>query len=363
MDGIPIHNRVDGTTERKLHAKVVDNILNAPTYMSRIMGLAKPFEGKTMDFTVDIERSTQFEWFTGLETLNSSAEDTTVTLVYGHTAGTQPKVGIMLESFANAGQYGTIPLDAFKYEKAAQEALQNVAGAIYGLGTDDQPNGLRKVAGDTTEAATIGGVSRSTVSELNAEYTNFSGTLTLAKLSALDDAASTGTESAGVPNINVTTFAIWNLYEQLLDPQLTANYNAGGFPSMPVRGDGGVSGAKVGATGGFMYLAHRGRAVIKDRLATAQRWFKLNEDTFGWFGRTNVPDEYRGRLTKVNLGSARGYESTAREEAPSAFNGWFYQSPEMMPNQAGTIARFYAIGQVCAWEPRKNAQGHTITGI
>lgn len=362
-DGIAITNRVDGTTERKLHAKVVDNILEGPTYMSRLMGMGKPFEGKTQDFTLDIANSSQFEWFTGLEDLNSAAEDTTITLSYAQTAGSQPKVGIMLESFANAGAMGTIPLDAFKYQKSAQEALRNVATAAYATGAGDQPNGLQAIVDDGTNAGTIGGQSRTTYSALNATYTSSGGTLSLVKLGTLDDAAAIGGDVAGVPNINVTTFTAWSLYEQLLDPQVRANYQASGYSRMPVRGKGAVSKAEMGGAGGLVAVFHRGMPTIKDKFATSGIWYKLNEDSFAWYGRTQVPEEYRGMVSKVNLGSMDAYQSTAGDEAPSEFNGWFYQKPQVMPNNAGTIARFYVIGQLMTWEPRKNGQLNAITGV
>ncbi|HEC65742.1 MAG TPA: hypothetical protein ENI23_10625, partial [bacterium] len=227
-DGIAVSNRLDNTTERKLHAKVVDNILTGPTYLSRLMGKGKPMQGKTHDFTVDIQNSTQFEWFVGLETLNASAEDTTITLSYAHAAGSQPKVGIMLESFANVGQLGTIPLDAFNFEKAGQEALRNVSSAIYGTGSGNRPNGLQAIVDDGTNAGTIGGQLRATYSALNATYTSSGGTLTLAKLGTLDDGAAQGGEVAAIPNINVMDFTRWSLYEQLLDPQQRSNYSGGG---------------------------------------------------------------------------------------------------------------------------------------
>lgn len=362
-DGIAISNRLDNTTERKLHAKVVDQVLNGPTYASRLLGKAKRFMGKQMDYTVDIERSSQFEWFTGLENLNSSAEDTTISLSYTHTAGTQPKVGIMLESFANVGELGTIPLDAYQYSKAAQEVIANVASAFYGLGTGDTPNGLRVIADDGTNSDNIGGQSRSTYDALEATYTSFSAGLTLARLGTLDDDASVGGEMVGTPNINITSFPVWSLYEQLLDPQISGNYNMNGFPTMPVRGDGAVGQAKLGASAGFTFLAHRGKPVIKDKYAPSGSWFKMNEDTFGWFGRTEVPSEYQGMVTKVNLGDMEGYQSVAGDEAPSNFNGFFYQKPQVLPSKAGTIARFYVIGQVNAWEPRRNAQAHSITAL
>ena len=362
-DGITVSNRLTSTTESKKHAKVVDNILTGPTYMSRLMGKGKPMQGKTHDFTVDVEQSTQFEWFTGLEALNASAEDTTIVLSYAHTAGSQPKVGIMLESFANVGSMGYIPLDAFNYEKAGQEALRNVASAAYGTGAGSQPNGLQAIVDDGTNAATIGGQTRASYDPLDATYTSSGGTMTLAKLATLDDAAAQGGEDAAIPNINLTTFTVWSLYEQLLDPQVRANYQAGGASRLPVRGDNAVSLAQMAGVQGFVSTFHRGRPVIKDKACTSGVWYKLNEDSFGWLGRTVVPDEYKGKVTKVNLGNMKAYQSTAGEEAPSEFNGWFYQKPMVMPEQAGTIARFYVIGQMATWEPRKNGQLNVITGV
>ena len=362
---MPITNRLDGTTERKLHAKVIDNVLNAPTLGSRVLSKAKQFEGKTMDFTVDITQSTQFEWFTGLPTLNSSAEDTAITLSYAPTAGSQPKVSIMLESFANAGQLGTIPLDAYKYAKAAQEVIRNVATAIYGTGAGDQPNGFQAIVDNGTNAGTIGGQSRTTYTALNAgAYTNFSATLTLAKLGTLDDNAAKGSELGAVPGLNATTFTVWSLYEQLLDPNVRANYEASGFPRLSVRGDGTTSAASLGGAAGFISLHHRGMPLVKDKFATSGVWYKFNESSYDYFGLTIVPDEYAELgIKKVNLGSMEAYESLAAQEAPSEFNGFFYQPPIMMPDQPGTIARFYVMGQMMTWNPRLNAQGHTISAV
>lgn len=363
-DGIAVTNRVEGKTLRMLHGKVVDTILNGPTYMSRLLGMAKPFRGAVMDFTIKYQQSSQFEWFTGLENLNSAAEDNEITLSFAHTAGTQPKVSIMLESFANAGAEGVIPLDAYKYEESALEALDALAEAAYSTGAGDAPLGLQAIVDNGTNAATIGGQTRSSYDVLDATYTSSGGTMTLAKLATLDDAAARGGDLSGVPNINVATFAVWSLFEQLLDPQLRANYNGGGFPRMSVRGQGSVGAAELGGAAGFVALHHRGFPLIKDKKATTGVWYKLNEKSFGWHGRTIVPDEYRELgLTKVNLGEFKAIEGPAQEEMPSSFNGFFYQPPLLMPDQAGTIARFYIIGQLMTWAPNRNGQLHSITGV
>lgn len=353
-------NRVDGTTERKLHAKVVDNVLNAPTYFSRILGAGKPFLGKTEDITVDVTSDTQGEFFVGLENLSSSAVNTTVTLSYAHTAFTQPKVSIMLESFANAGQTGTIPLDAFKYEKAAAEALQKFGTAIYADGTLNRPNGLANIVLDS---GTIGGVSRSAYSQLNATATASGGTLTLAKLATLFDAISAAGLASQEPNVGVTTKTVWSLYEQLLTPNVRAQYNEVGYNALPVRGQYAVrSKAELKNGAGFSSLSYRGIPVIKDDFATSGVLFFLNESYFNWMGRAIVPDEYKDFLTKVNLGTMKAYEGTGAEalDMPSEYNGWFYQKPLMLPNQAGMVSRFYVIGQTVASGCRRLGK---LTGI
>lgn len=364
-DGMPITNRLDGTTERKLHAKVIDNVLNAPTMASRVLSKAGLFQGKTMDWTVDITQSDQFEWFTGVPTLNSAAEDTAITLTYAPTAGSQPKVGIMLESFANAGQTGTIPLDAYKYGKASQEVIRNVATAIFGTGSGDQPNGFQAIVDNGTNAGTIGGQSRTTYDALDCgAYTDSGGVVSLAKLGTLDDAAAKGSELGAVPGLNVTTFTVWSLVEQLLDPNVRANYEASGFPRLAIRGDGTTSKAALGGAAGFVSLHHRGMPLLKDKFATTGVFYKLNEDSYGYFGLNTVPQEYKDLgIRKVNLGSMEAYESLAAKEGPSEFNGFFYQPPMMMPDQPGTIARFYVMGQMATFNPRLNAQLHSITGI
>jgi hypothetical protein len=362
-DGIQFGARVDGFTERKLHAKVVDQILNSPTYFARLMGMGKPFMGKTEDVTVDVVSDTQGEWFIGLETLNSAAVNSTITLSYAHTAFTQPKVSIMLESFANTGATGTIPLDAFKYEKAAAEALQRLGTAAYGSGTANQPNGLGNIVDDS---GTIGGQSRTTYSVLNATDTSWSTTLTLAKMATLHDAISASGMSSEEPNVGTTTKTVWSLYEQLLAPNVRASYNEVGYPAVSMRGSDMVSKkADLKNAAGFTALSYRGMPIMKDDFATSGYMYFLNERYFDWMGRTIVPDEYKDVMTKVNLGTMKAYEGTGAMalDLPSEYNGWFYQKPLILPNQAGMIARFYVIGQTVGKGFRRSGRGTGVTGV
>ena len=362
-DGIQFSNRVDGTTNRMLHAKVVDNVLNAPTYYSRLLSQGKPFLGKTEDVTVDVLQDTQGEFFVGLETLNSAAANTTVTLSYAQTAFTQPQVSIMLESFANTGATGIIPLDAFKYEKAAAEALQRLGTSIYSDGSANQPLGLAAIVDDGSVVGTIGGQSRSTYTTLKSTVTASGGTLTLAKMATLWDNVSAAGLSNEEPNLGLCAPAVWSLYEQLLQPNVRNDYAGSGYPSVAVRGQNMESAQKNGA--GFSALSFRGKGILKDNFATSGVLFFLNERYFDWMGRAIVPEEYKDLVEKVNLGTMKAYEGTGAEalDLPSEYNGWFYQKPLVLPNQAGMIARFYIIGQTVARGFRRSGKLTGITSV
>jgi len=363
-DGITVTNRVDHTTERKLYNKVVDNTLIATTLMSRTMGMGSAFTGKTMDYTITVTEDAQFQWITGLEDLNSSAVDNTVELSYARTMGVQPKVQIDIETFANDGEAGTIPLNAFKYKEAAAVVTQKISTAIFGAGTANQPNGLGSFCDDGTLKSSIGGQSKTTYSVLEGTYTDSDGIMTLAKLSALDDAISASGSAEGSPSIKVTGKTVWALYEELLTPFQMANFNAGDMPKLPVHGKQVKRPGEFGATAGFTTLFHRNIPVIKDDSATAQAWYSLNENTFGWRGSNSVPSDLQDRYEKVDLGAGAGYQSSAAMvDMPPKPVGWFYRKDMGIPTQLGSIAYFVVIGQVNVWEPRRNGQLHSITGL
>lgn len=340
----------------------MDQIQNAPTFYSRVQSKGEPMEGKTMDWTVDVVADTQGEFFTGLETLNSTYVNTTIVLSYAQTAFTQPKIGKMLDDFANVGATATINLDVFKYEKAAAEAMQKLGTAIYADGTANRPDGLGIIVDDT---GTIGGQSRATYSQLNATDTASGGTLTLAKLATLDDATRAASLMQSVTNLGVTTKTVWSLYESLLQPNVRQDYASYGPPKMGVRAMTVTRGDRADNGAGFLAIEHRGKPIIADDFCTSGYLLYLNEDSFGWVGRSIVPPTYSKMVEKVDLGTARSYEGVGAQllDMPSEYNGWFYQKDMVLPNQAGTIGRFYVIGQFCTWEPRRNGRLTGITGV
>lgn len=366
-DGIPVNNRADGTTQRKLYTKVVDQILNSATLYSRYVSNGTPFEGKTVDVTYDILADTQGQFITGLETLNSSATNTAVTGSYAHTAYTQPVVDIMLEDFANAGSYGVIKLPTYKYEKAAAQAMQTLGAAIYGTGTGSQPLGLAAIVDDGTTVSTIGGLSRSTYTPLKSTVQAYTaGTLTLAQMATQYDAAIASGMDSEEPNVAFTSKAIFSLYEQLLAPNVRASYDSVGYDRVGVRSrykEKNTTNLQDAA--GFRALSYRGIPFMRDDFATAGYLYFLNENYIGWQGRTEIPAQYKDVLEKVDFGTTEAYEGTGAKllDMPTEFNGWFYQNPLTIPQQAGRIARFYVIGQMIPTSFRRHSVGTGITTV
>lgn len=362
MDGIPNSNRVDTLSERKLHAKVIDNVLNSATYASRLMGMGKPFTGKQYDYTIKITDSLAGQFFLGLENLNTSASDTTITLSFAHAGFTQPVVIPMLEAMANSGVTGTIPLRAFKTEEAEAEAISRMGTAIFGTGTGGQPLGLEAIVDDGSNVGTIGGQSRTTYTQLNSTVTDFSTTLSLAKLATLTSAVSASGVASEEPTIHVTTKTIWDLYEQLLHPNVRAEYQSVGYNKVPVRGNSLVKSVELKGGAGFTGLSWRAIPVIKDDKCTAGTWYALNENYLEWRGRTIVPDGFSDHLSRVSLGKSRVTEGVMSDR-PSDFHGFFFQKEQMLPNQAGIVGRYYVIGNAMTSQPRRHGKGYNISSI
>jgi len=364
-DGIQFGNRTDNFSDRDLYRKVVDNVLIATTLGSRVFSMGKSFSGKTKDFTITHSRDSQFRWLGGGgEELSASAINNTITLSYGRTMGVQPKAMIDFEDFANDGDNGVIDLESFKYKEAAAVVTQELGDVIYGAGVGDKPNGLDSFADNGTLKTSIGGQSKTTYTVLKGTYTDALTVITAAKISALDDAISASGSKEGSPTIRATTKTIWSFIEELLTPFLQNQFSANQMPKLPLRGLDVMAPGEFGAKAGFTTMFYRNVPIIKDDSAKAESLYDLNERTFGWYGNDRVPTRLKGRYEKVSLGEGEGYESSAAGvDMPPSPVGWFYRKDESLVTQLGTVAYFAIVGNVCAWEPRRNGQLYNIDGI
>ena len=361
-DGITTTNRVDGTTERILDAMVTDNILNTPTWGIRAIGMGKNFVGKSRDYTVKVSRTGQGEWFSGMPALNSSATDTTVTLSFRHAAYSHPIVIPIEEAMANQGSAQTIPLIAFKSEEAHQECMADLGDVLHGTGSGDNPLGLGAIIDDGTSVGTIGGQSRTTYTALKATRTASGGNLTLAKLATLFSAVSKGSRGGQeAPTVHVVTPTVFDLYEQLLHPSVRMNLDSQGYSMLPIRGNKVVKAGQLMGAAGFNVLSYRGVPVLADNYATSGYWNMVNENYIDWIGRSIVPAEFSGQLSKVNLGKAKTIEG--QQMLPSNYNGIFMTKMNFHPDQPGAIKRLYVFGQLVGYNFRRQGVLTGITGV
>jgi len=362
-DGWQYGSRVDQTTERKLYGKFVDSILNSRTLFARFAARGTPLLGKTFDINHKVSRTSQGQFFTGLENLNSAAWNTKITTSFGQTNYSHPIPSILTEAIANAGSTGTIDIDVANFEEAKMEVVQDFGNYIYAGNSSYGLLGLENIVDDGTNTGTIGGSSRTTYPQLNAYVLAFSGgTMTLARVASVFDGASAAGISSEEPGLGVTTKTVWGLFEQLIAPQMRNNYKV--LPVMSSSTDV-VDRQNISGTVGFSCVYFRGVPIIKDDACTSGVLYFLNEDQIEWKGRTIVPDEYKDVLKKVDLGTPKTFEGTgaSKENMPSQFNGFFYTPSMLLPTQAGKIARLYVFGQLVPRSFRRHGKGTGITTV
>lgn len=340
---------------------VVDGILNYPAAMSRFLYNGVQFKGNgasgeqpTIIQDVKISGRSQFQWFDGLDGLNSSAENVVAQLQFNDAHATMPMVEIMTESFAREGGGEDVDYPAFEYEDALNETVQGLSLSLFGVGGGEQALGLEAIIDDGTNLATYGGQTRATYTSLNGTVTASSGSMTLAKLATLfSTIRDTGPKES--PTVAFTTDTVANLYEQFLTPTVTREYKTMAINGKyPVATDAPSMGQGFGGVNTFS-----GVPIIRDKAATSGVFYMVNENYTKWYGRTRVPSSFKEFVSPVSLGKTSVVEGQLSEQ-PSKYHGFFYQAKQMMQSQAGIISRFYVFGQLASMQPRRNGK---LTGI
>lgn len=342
-------------------ATVVDAILNYPAMASRLLYRAKQFSGDgrgeqpTIIKDLKIEARSQFQWFDGLDSLNSSAEDVVIQLQFNDAHASLPLVEIMTDSFAREGDGEDVDYPAFEYQDGLNSTVEGMSAATFGVGgSADQPLGLEGIVDAGVNLATYGGQTRATYDPLDATVTASSGSLTLAKLATLKSTiGDVGPKES--PTVIVTTDTIADLYEQFLTPTVSREYKVLPMGGMfPMAVDAPAMGQGFGGIN-----TYSGIPIIRDKRATSGVLYMLNENYLHWSGRTRVPKNFKEFVKPVSLGKSKVIEGQAAM-TPSKYHGFFYQEKQMMPNQAGIISRFFLFGQM--WSDQPGRQGK-LTGI
>lgn len=350
--------RVLSFTQDELVPRAVDQTLSSSAAIARFLGNARPWKGSSMKRPIKYKSTGKGGSFSGMGNFDTAATDTTVRLDYDLRAYEQPIVVPGLEKLLNQGQAQVTDLVEFKVDEAQVELEDAVGTMIYGLGTGNSNAdflGLGAIVDDGTDVTTIGNLSRSTYSVLNATRTASGGSISLAKMATLVSNVSAGSATRNRPTIMYANETVWDLIEQLVAPQLQAHYQVLDYPMVTMNSKAPVRGGELKGAAGFTSIVYKGIPIVADEKSTAQTLWAINENYCEWYGKFD-PD-----MKKVDLGTST--LDSVYDPVPSPNHGFNFSGFLKPTNSYGEVAHLYLFGNLISWQPRRHGRLTGITSV
>jgi len=351
--------RVNAFTQELLLPKSVDNVMNSNVLALRLFSKAKKGAGVSIDKPIVYESTGTATSFAGLDTFTAAAKDNVVKISYDMRGARNPIAVSGFDATANAvGQTQITDMVKEAVEWSTIELANLVGTLIYGTGTGNSNKdfiGLGAIVDDGTDVTTLGGLSRTTYSVLNATRTASGGALTLGKMATLYSAVSSGSNLSS-PTIGVSNETVWDLYETLLNPTVRESYSMTGPLYVGARGTGVQRQAGLEGQAGFVALSYRGVPIVRDEKATAQNLFFLNENWIQWYGwKPADVTNYKS----IGM-TSEAVEGLYEEQPMSNFTGFSWSGWRLPTNSMGMIADFVVMGNATTFQPRRQGR---LTGI
>lgn len=334
-------SRISTTTNTILLPKVVDTVLNSNVFATRMLARPAKWTGEKIRKAVKTSKNDQGGSFDGFDTFSTSAVNTRNNIEFEAKFYEMPVVLPITEISKNkADVNATIDLMSVEMESSAEDMADDIGTIFYGDGTGNSGKdflGLEAIVDDGTNAAVYGGQSRSTYPTLQSTVTASGGALTLAKMSTLYTDITSGSvkPTAGFCDQNV-----WNLYEQLLQPQERI------MKDVPMRAD-----MPFDAKTGFTALAFKGFPILADEKATAETLYFINEDFMEWRALPMA-------LTKpvnFNVNDIEGNDYNSVKGLGFSWSDWIKPT-----NQASVVGHMYLGGQLWSSNPKRHGK---LTGL
>lgn len=347
--------RLKSTTQDKLFAGVVDNILNDTVLALRLLGNGKAWSGESLKKTIKYKVSGQGGSFVGIGDFATAATDTLVRLSFEPKGYEQPVALPGIEKSVNAVSSTRVnDLMVTKMEEAQHEMMDGVGTMLYsdGSGTG-QTEGLQSIV---KTSGSYGGLARSTYTALQATVTASGGTITLAKLSTLISAVSAGGVQKQRPTLAVTDEATWNYLETLYAPTLNSNYSATGMTMVTRDSKAPVRAGELKGAMGFTSLVYQGIPIVADEKCTTGYLYMLNENYLDWFGLKADVEGYR----PISLGSK--VIDGVYQDVPSKNHGFNWSGWMVPDNGFGQVGHIVLLGNLVSWQPRRQGVLTGITG-
>lgn len=340
--------RVTTTTQSKLVPKVVDIVLNSNVLATRVLTKASRFNGERMKFPVKYAKNTTGQSFSGFDTFSTSATDNRVNMEFVPKFY-QMTVSLPLDELsANATEEKVLDLAAIEMQSTAQDMADDIGTLFYGTGAGKDFLGLEAIVDDGTNASTYGTLSRTTYTGLKSTVTASSGTLSLAKMSTLYNAITSGAQK---PTLGLCSETIFSLYEQLLQPQERI---AKDVAMMKSEGNmGKVGTGMVGGTG-FTGLFYKGFPILADEKATSGVLYFVNEDFLDWYAlpvAMTTPVKYRSQ-------DIEGNDYSSVTGLGFSWSDWVKPT-----NSASIVGHIYLGGELISTNPKRHGKLTGITSV
>lgn len=273
---------VTSVTRSYIVPKVYDTVSKGTPTLMKLLQNAKPWRtGTRYDVIIKYQDSTN-GGNTGIaDRLDTDRQNVRTTMNFEPKMAYKPVVVADIELTLNQGDERVVDLLEAEFDSQAQSLVTLMGQNLFtGTGGGNNWDSLFNAADDGTNFSTYGGLSRSTYPSIKGYYLASAGALTLAKMATAYDAVTVGTD---MPDLLVTTKALWSTYESLLTPTVRAGYTQAGYPRMNAFG---MVSAKDGLAGeqGFNVLFFRGSPVVRDEQIPSGKMFLVNYDAFGFMG-------------------------------------------------------------------------------
>lgn len=335
-------NVVDTLTLEEIVPRVVDTVLRANTFTTKMLSKTKRFGAATMDFPIKYQVGTAIQSFLGFDTLPTSFTDTRVLLKYNPRFVAANVALAGTDILANNTAAKVLDLTRVEMASRAQDLADGIGTMLWSDGTGNSNKdflGLAALVDDGTSVSTIGGLSRSTYPTLDSTKTSAS-TLSLSTMRTLFNAISDATV---VPTRSYTDYPSWALYEQLLQPQEKIFKEVNVAPNYK-------------GYEGFQGLMFAGLEIVPDRKATAGQMVFLNENYIDFYGLDADLEQFQGSK-KVDVASKLFTGNSYNEVT----NLGFYWTGFIRVNTQFAFNSFIVLaGNLCTDNPRRHGK---LTGI
>lgn len=354
MSATAQNDRVNNITLQDYNASVVDTINQSSEIMKRVVSRPERWNGRSYSSPIFTNNSSLGQSFKGTETFDTSIDYNTAQMTWFPTGYAQPVGVSIVERSINQTPSGVVDLYKSSYQYAQNSMITALGLIFYGFGNGNDFDGLGNIVDDGTSTASYAGLTRASYPSINANVDAASGgVLDLDGMAAADDGATISGNESETPNVILANQTVWSLYESLLEPTVSARYEAQGGSfvdgSTAVKQSVSQSNAlwlKAGATS----VSFRGKPLVRDQKATAQQMFGINENWFYFKSLKLMGLDLVATQEDVTAGAYESYKVSAFQ----------FRRPIMPVNQLAEVGIFVMYGQFYCENPNRNFK---ITGI